>query len=393
MSTGEFGDTFFSFLWGAAAVLGCIVLYRTLKRWRKGEKVFTWQDSLKSLETVLWMVILLALLLSQDLVKLMGWPEWAGFVFCAAAAGLLMLPSFWIHKYIERAKQKRSAGEARTNPDFSNAGGAAAPPVGIGFGPATHLEGLKIVAVTLLPIAVLTALSFWILSLDKPWTVWVTLSLCLGVPLFILLGRWPGNIQMRAEIDIMAPLDRVWAEVNTHETNAPSLPLYAAIVKLDGSGRRFAMRVRDLSSCPDCGWPKGLDAIDHEVVVEVLDSLWEQRHVTRVHPAASGGMWFVRRMFKAMDSETVLTPIPSGVRVRSTCTLVSPAMFIAFSTLFMNTSRQSLEFLKAYLEGTPLPPEIQQMQDQVDAIRRSEKICACGHNSQRTPLDPRPTVA
>ncbi len=393
MPTEKVAETFGSLLWSAGAVLGCLVLFLAVKRWRKGEPILTRQDLLKSVDLALWMGLLLALILSQDIVEFMGWPDWMGFGICVAAAGLLAMPWFWIHRRIERAKQKNSATQAKANPDFKGAARVNEPPPSIGLRPASSLEGLKIAAVALLPIAVITALSFWLLSLDSPASLWLALALCLGVPFLFLFGRWPGNIRMRAEIDILAPVERVWHEVNTHETKEHPLPMYAGIVKLDGPGRRFAMQVRDFSNCPDCGWPKGLDTIDHEVVVEVLDSLWEQRHMTRVHPAVSGGMWFVRRMFKAMDSETKLTPIPGGVHVESVCTLVRPAMFVALSTLFMNTSRQSLEFLKAYLEGTPLPPEVKQMQDQVDAIRRSEKICACSRSGKPTPLDPKPTVA
>ncbi len=361
---------------GLALVAATVAAWTFGNRWRRGEPLTQPTDRAQAAEMAVNIVpfAVLIIVFGAERQTRLGFAGELGLILLGGAAfAAVMIPlAAWSRRL------KRQGFEATTLPQPARAGDPLPPEAPV----ASVAGGLKEAAPALSALAVvigLTAASTAALSSGQRWALWAVPIAAVGLPLLLLLARYPRDLVQVASIDIAAPPERVWELMASKETPAHWHPHILKVERTLGpDGRvRLLSHMRTLADCPTCSYPRP-EHVDHVASADVLEQVDGSHEIVRMAPAVEDGPWFLRSMFRSLTAERRIETIPGGTRVHARSVMTGARLFMVLGARSANAAAQSLEELKAFAENSTAAPTLQQARRRLFEVQHAPKVCGCG---------------
>jgi hypothetical protein len=355
---------------GVAA--GAVALWRVLR----GEPVFRPTDRAQLLDAAVSILTFGAISIGVVALMSSGLGAAMQIVIAGGMIALVTWVMLQLHPIVEANKRRSAAAMSRENKSAQRVS-ADAPVLVARSGDNSTFAAAAPAAAALGVILVISLVAYTLLGLHTFWGHIGAIGVCLGVPLLILLGRYPGRITQSGTIEIAAPLDRVWQLGATLETDTPWHPQIIRIRRLAGVDERYEAQFRDLVDCMRCAWPKAPDHVAHSAELTIIEQTEQLSETVLVRPAMQPRPWYMRGLMAEMLTTRTFEAIPQGTRVTSRTSTVRPKLFVALGLMVGNVAQAALGELKAACEDTAPSSEMAALRARLQAIETSPKHCGC----------------
>lgn len=366
---GDIRSAALSLLAGATFLLVCQV-WQNL---RNGKPVFEMKSLFEWAMGVTFVLAFFFVTPMMDVFERYGWSLWM----------LFLVPLLLVTPFLAIAQLQMSLARRKAVP---NPGAApfARTPLSREEMRVNFKLNAAIIGFGFFVVAPIVAFAFWDVPLSGvglgllfPYVLAALAALIYG-----LFGRWPGNINLRAEIEIDAPPQKVWDVIRFRPTTSWWKKIVRRVERLNEPDEVYRLYYYNDDTCSSCGLPRNPDSEGRSSVVHVQESVEPIFLKWSTYPENTDSETN-KIMLLREDESFILEALPNGrTRVKSEDAAIRPKVWIAIILKLGDTPGEQLRALKGHVEGQSVDTVYDARARRLAETRHAALFCGCREDAR-----------